>query len=223
MNMDKNFKNYALIIFDWDGTLMDSVGRIVSSMQSASRHCKLTIPTNTAVKSIIGLSLPVALGQLFPHLSTEECDEVIEQYKYEYREGDNTPTPLFENALGLLTALKDEQRILAVATGKGREGMQRVFGITDTEHYFNASRCAGEASSKPSPDMLLSLLAELGMTAEQAVVIGDTSHDMQMALSAGIDSIGITLGVDNRETLNKYQPVVVVDSLNELQQVLLPI
>jgi phosphoglycolate phosphatase len=101
--------------------------------------------------------------------------------------------------------------------------MQRVFGVTDTEHYFNASRCAGEASSKPSPDMLLSLLAELGMTAEQAVMIGDTSHDMQMAQAAGIDRIGVTLGVDTRETLNKYQPVAVVDTLTELQKLLLSV
>jgi phosphoglycolate phosphatase len=214
--------NYKLVIFDWDGTLMDSVGRIVSSMQAAASFCQLNIPTATEVKEIIGLSLPIALERLFPSGTEDEFLLMLEQYKYQYVEGDNTPTPLFDNALTLLSALKVDNKLLAVATGKGRQGLQRVFTDTDTEHFFNASRCGGEALSKPDPQMILSLLEELNILPEHAVMIGDTSHDMAMAQAAGVDRIGITLGVHDRAVLNRYQPKAIVDSLSELQQLLLP-
>lgn len=213
--------SYKLIIFDWDGTLMDSIGRIVSSMQAAAAHCSLVIPSNEQVKEIIGLSLPIAIDILFPKNSDKQNEAMLAQYKYQYVEGDNTPTPLFDNALNLLTALKCNDKLLAVATGKGRQGLQRVFNITDTEHFFHASRCAGEVLSKPDPDMLFSLLNELAVAPEHALMIGDTSHDMQMAQSAGVDRIGITLGVHSRKVLNQYKPKAVVDSLTELQQLLL--
>lgn len=215
-------KSYKLIIFDWDGTLMDSIGRIVASMQAAAQSCALTVPSNEQVKEIIGLSLPKALEILFPANSSLQNEAMLTQYKYQYVEGDNTPTPLFDNALALLTALKESDKILAVATGKGRQGLQRVFNVTNTEHYFHASRCAGEVLSKPNPDMLYSLLDEFSIAPEHALMIGDTSHDMKMARSAGVDRIGITLGVHNREVLNQYKPKAIVDSLHELQQLLLP-
>ncbi len=213
---------YKLVIFDWDGTLMDSIARIVSSMQAAASCCNLNIPTTTAVKEIIGLSLPKALELLFPEGSEAQLSAMLVQYKHQYVEGDNTPAPLFDNALTLLNALKLENKLLAVATGKGRQGLQRVFSTTETEHFFHASRCADEARSKPHPQMVLSLLEELDILPEHAVMIGDTSHDMAMAKAAGVDRIGITLGVHDREVLNHYQPKAVVDSLTELQQILLP-
>jgi phosphoglycolate phosphatase len=213
---------YKLVIFDWDGTLMDSVGRIVSSMQAAASICHLDIPTTNEVKEIIGLSLPTALDVLFPTGSEEQLVSMIEQYKYQYVEGDNTPAPLFDNAVHLLSALQRENKQLAVATGKGREGLQRVLTDTETEHFFHASRCAGEVLSKPDPQMILSLLEELSVSPENAVMIGDTSHDMAMAQAAGIDRIGVTLGVHDRDVLNRYQPKAIVDSLTELQTLLLP-
>ncbi|HCM48463.1 MAG TPA: HAD family hydrolase [Colwellia sp.] len=213
---------YKLVIFDWDGTLMDSIARIVSSMQAAAHHCQLTIPTVNSVKNTIGLSLPKVLDILFPGASKTDITALLEQYKFQYVEGNSTPAPLFEHALLLLKALTDNDKLLAVATGKGREGLQRVFSASQTEHFFHASRCADEARSKPDPQMLLSLLAELSIAPEQAVMIGDTSYDMQMAQASGIDRIGITLGVHGREILNKFQPIAIVDSLAELQQILLP-
>ena len=215
--------NYKLVIFDWDGTLMDSISRIVSSMISAAKYCELAIPTQNQVKEIIGLSLPIALARLFPDNTDEQHSAMLEQYKYQYVKGDITPTPLFDNAEVLLSALKTENKLLAVATGKGREGLQRVLSETQTEHYFHASRCAGEVNSKPDPQMILSLLAELNILPEHAVMIGDTSHDMQMAQAAGIDRIGITLGVHDRAVLKHYQPRAIVDSLAELQNLLLPV
>lgn len=214
---------YKLVIFDWDGTLMDSIARIVSSMQTAAQQCQLDIPTKEQVKEIIGLSLPTALDILFPKGSEAQLAAMLEQYKVQYVEGDNTPTPLFDNALNLLNALKTENKLLAVATGKGRQGLQRVFSATNTEHFFDASRCAGEALSKPDPQMVLNLLTELNVLPEHAVMIGDTSHDMAMAQAAGVDRIGITLGVHDREVLARYQPKAIVDSLKELQQLLIPV
>lgn len=214
--------DYKLVIFDWDGTLMDSIGKIVSSMQAAAHHCQLTIPTVTDVKDIIGLSLPKAISLLFPDSAQDKLNAMVEQYKYQYVEGDNTPAPLFKDAEALLIALKGCDKLVAVATGKGRQGLQRVFHATQTEQYFHASRCADETQSKPHPQMLLSLLTELKVSPEETVMIGDSSHDLKMAQAAGVDGIGITLGVHNRETLMNYQPKAIVDSLAELQQLLLP-
>lgn len=214
-------QHYKLVIFDWDGTLMDSVGRIVSSMQAAAKTAGLPVPTAYNAKQIIGLSLPKAIEVLFEQRTAEQEQFLIEQYKHQYVELNTTPTPLFDNALNLLTRLRQTDKFLAVATGKGRAGLQRVWQATDTEQYFHTSRCADEAQSKPDPQMLLSLLEELNIEATQAVMIGDTSHDMEMARRAGVDRIGITLGVHDKEVLSQYQPKAIVDSLFELEALLL--
>jgi len=214
-------QDYKLIIFDWDGTLMDSVDRIVSSMQSAAKTVGLLIPTNDEVKQIIGLSITEALEHLFAGITGEQIDAMRSQYKYQYQEIDNTPTPLFENAMNLLSQLKQQNKLLAVATGKGREGLNRVLHISKTEGFFHTTRCAGEMPSKPSPKMLTSILAELKVATHEAIMIGDTSHDLKMAKNAGVDSIGVTHGVHDKQVLNQYNPKAVVDSLTELHQLLL--
>lgn len=213
-------QQYELVIFDWDGTLMDSVGRIVSSMQSAAKTVGLTIPSSEDVKEIIGLSLNVGLEKLFSALTPEQADAMLVQYKYQYLEGDDTPTPLFDNAHRLLSSLKEQRKLLAVATGKGRDGLNRVLNVSDTSHFFNATRCAGEMPSKPDPTMLHSLLAELDIAPHQAIMIGDTSHDLQMAQNAGIDSIGITFGVHDKQILQQFSPKAIVDSMSELHELL---
>ncbi len=213
-------QDYKLVIFDWDGTLMDSVDRIVSSMQSAAKTVGLAIPSNNSVKQIIGLSLTTALQELFIDITAEQIDAMLEQYRYEYVEGDTTPTPLFNNALNLLMQLQQKNKLLAVATGKGREGLNRVLKVSETNDFFHTTRCAGEMPSKPNPEMLNSILAELAVAPHEAVMIGDTSHDLKMAQAAGVDSIGVTFGVHDSDTLNKYQPKTVVDSLAELQVLL---
>jgi len=214
-------QNYKLVIFDWDGTLMDSVDRIVSSMQSAAKAVGLSVPSNDAAKQIIGLSIPEALKELFEGISDEQIEIMRLQYKYEYLEGDNTPTPLFANATKLLTQLKQHNKLLAVATGKGRDGLNRVLKVSETSAFFNTTRCAGEMPSKPDPKMLHSILDELNIAPHEAIMVGDTSHDLKMAQNAGVDSIGVTFGVHDREVLNQYQPKVVVDSLAELHLLLL--
>lgn len=214
-------KDYKLIIFDWDGTLMDSVERIVSSMQSAAKIVGLTIPSNDHIKQIIGLSLPVALEKLFTAITPKQVTSMLEEYKFQYIEGDNTLTPLFENALILLTKLKNANKLLAVATGKGRTGLNRVLQLSETSCFFHTTRCASEMPSKPDPQMLNSILAELNVAPHEAVMIGDTSHDLHMAQNAGIDSIGVTFGVHGKEVLEQYNPITIVNSFVELKEQLL--
>ena len=213
--------NYKLIIFDWDGTLMDSVGRIVSSMQSSARVIDVEVPTFDQAKQIIGLSLPKAIQALFPDCTAEQETLLIAQYKHHYVEVDTTPTPLFEHALNLLNQLKSNDKLLAVATGKARAGLQRVWQASDTEHFFHASRCSDDSLSKPDPDMINGLLAELGIETHEAVMIGDTSYDMEMAQRAGVDRIGVTFGVHDYEILSQHQPRAIVNSLAELQHLLI--
>lgn len=214
-------QHYKLVIFDWDGTLMDSVDRIVSSMQSAAKTVGLAIPSNDEVKQIIGLSLTTALEELFLGITPEQVEAMLIQYKYQYLEGDTTPTPLFDNAIALLTKLQQKDKYLAVATGKGREGLNRVLRVSETSRFFHTTRCAGEMPSKPDPQMLHSILAELDVAPHEAIMIGDTSHDLKMAQNAGVDSIAVTFGVHSKQVLEQYKPKRVVDSLNELHQLLL--
>ena len=209
--------NYELVIFDWDGTLMDSVARIVSCMQSAAREVELAIPNADSVKNIIGLSLPKAVTTLFPDCNEQQAKDVIAQYKHHYVAVDKTPTPLFDDAVHLLSQLRENNKLLAVATGKAREGLERVWQLSDTKHFFHTSRCADEALSKPDPEMITSILSELSVPAEKAIMIGDTSYDLEMALRAGVASIGVTYGVHDKETLALYKPKAIVNSLSEIQ------
>ena len=213
--------NYKLIIFDWDGTLMDSVDRIVFSMQASATALSFTPPSYDQAKQIIGLSLSKAIQTLFPSANKEQVKLLTVQYKHQYVEVNTTPTPLFEHAFELLVNLKQDNKLLAVATGKGRGGLQRVWQASDTEHFFHASRCADESISKPDPDMINSLLKELNIQKHEAVMIGDTSFDLEMAQKAGVDSIGVTYGVHDEDVLSKYQPRAIVDSLAELYELLL--
>jgi phosphoglycolate phosphatase len=213
--------NYKLIIFDWDGTLMDSVARIATSMQASARIINMEVPTFDQAKQIIGLSLPKAIPILFPNCTNEQEMLLVEQYKHHYVEINTTPTPMFANALNLLSELKDNNKLLAVATGKARAGLQRVWHASGTEHFFHASRCSDESLSKPNPDMINSLLAELDIKAHEAVMIGDTSYDMEMAQRAGVDRIGVTFGVHDHLILSQHQPMAIVDSLVDLQRLLI--
>ncbi|XQW86631.1 HAD-IA family hydrolase [Thalassotalea piscium] len=214
-------KNYKLVIFDWDGTLMDSIERIVSSMKSAALSVNVEAPSTIAAKSIIGKSLDDGMKELFPSHTPDVWHQIKLAYKEQYTHLNDTPSQLFDHALQLLEKLTDNNKILAVATGKGRDGLERVWQATQTKHFFKASRCAIECQSKPDPEMLLQLLQELGVQASEAVMIGDTIHDLAMAENAGVDSIGVTYGVHTREELARYNPKAIVDSVIELEKLLI--
>lgn len=209
---------YQLIIFDWDGTLMDSIGRIVSSLQCAAETIALPIPDTESAKSIIGLSLTKAAQVLFPDSSESQQEQLAVHYKKQFRELNATPMPLFEHTVELLELLSQQQRLLAVATGKARAGLDHVLAESQIAHYFHDSICSDEALSKPDPAMLNILLKRLNVSPENALMIGDSIHDLNMANSAGMDSVGITLGASDRDILASCQPKYLVDSIKELYQ-----
>ncbi len=206
----------ALVVFDWDGTVMDSVGRIVSSLRAAAGIAKLAVPTVHAAKQIIGLSLDPAFDILFPGITEAQRALMFQHYRDHYMLHDTTPTPLFSGVEQVLSQLKDSNIKLAVATGKQRRGLNRMFDETGLAKYFDTSRCADEAQSKPHPDMLQQILHQLDVPAQQAIMVGDTSHDMKMAQAIAMPRVGVTHGVHGREVLSQFEPKAIIDSLPEL-------
>ncbi|CAD5279504.1 putative phosphoglycolate phosphatase [Alteromonas sp. 38] len=212
---------YKLVIFDWDGTLMDSADKIINCMQIAAKHCDVPVPSADAVSHIIGISLKPAIKQLFNIDDDALAERLVLAYKEAFVSHDATPCPLFNGVDDLLSALQAEGATLAVATGKARRGLDRAWLQTGTGHFFSASRCADDAQSKPSPDMLLQILDELNISAHDAVMIGDTTYDMQMAKSIGMRRIGVSYGVHAQVHLEALAPETIVHSIGELQQFLI--
>lgn len=214
---------YQLLIFDWDGTLMDSQKKIVTCIQSAAAQCGVSVPSDNDAKQIIGLSLLPAIKKLFDlNGSNEEelANKLVTAYKTIFLEQDQTPCLLFDGVLAMLDDLQASHCDLAVATGKARRGLERVWQSSNTKSYFVDSRCADEAESKPSPDMLKQLLAARNAKAEDAIMIGDTAYDMAMAKGLGMTSIAVTYGVHNLDLLNTQTPTYTVNSVKELHSLL---
>lgn len=209
----------SLVVFDWDGTVMDSIGRIVSSLRSAASISELIVPTEHQAKQIIGLSLDPAFDILFPGITDKQRQLMFLHYREQYMLHDTTPSPLFSGVEQVLQQLKDRNIKLAVATGKQRRGLARMFAETGLEKYFDTSRCADEAQSKPHPDMLQQILLELDVKAEHAIMVGDTSHDMKMAQAIAMPRVGVTHGVHGRDVLSQFAPKAIIDSMPELLQV----
>ncbi len=207
------------IIFDWDGTLMDSAPRIVSAMQETARVLNLPVPDDQAVRHIIGLSLEHTFELLFPETEPADYDKLFEEYRYQYVEGDHAETPLFEGVEETLNWLKSRGYELAVATGKRRPGLERVMNGHPIKELFTDSICAGEAEGKPNPDMLLQLTERNRWLKQHCVMIGDTSHDLQMANNAGMSGIGVSYGAHPVENLKQCSPALIIDDIRELQRV----
>ena len=210
---------FKLVIFDWDGTVMDSVPKIVNCLRNTARELGIDIPSEQQAKDVIGLSLAKAAEVLFPahaHLN----DELVAGYKAQYRELDVTPTPLFADVETVLKRLSEAGMQLAVATGKGREGIDRLLNESGLGQYFVNVKCSDDAKSKPSPDMLEQILHEQGIAKRDAVMIGDSQLDMAMANAAGIACIGVSFGAHSPAQLQKHTPLCVVDSYQQLLQVL---
>ena len=207
---------HKLVIFDWDGTVMDSAHKIIVSMKMAARKLSLPEPSSDAVKHIIGISLKPAIVELFNLDDQKLADEMVTAYKDAYAANESVPTPLFDGMIDVLNHLQETERLLAVATGKARRGLVNAWTQSNTQHYFSASRCADEAHSKPHPDMLIQLLSELNLNANEAVMIGDTSYDMAMAEALGMDRIGVSYGVHDNDAIEKHSPLAIIDSPTEL-------
>jgi len=204
---------YKLIIFDWDGTLMDSIDKIVLCMQQAAMQQRQIIPSEQAVKNIIGLSLLNAVKILFPTLSVKQQQALVESYRDQYHQSQHIDTPLYAGIVRLLNSLKTQGYILAVATGKGRKGLDTMLKKSNTGALFSATICADEAHSKPDPLMINSLLEKLHIDASQALMVGDSSYDLEMARNARVDRLGVSYGVHDIKTLASFDPIAIVDCL----------
>lgn len=208
---------YPFVIFDWDGTLIDSEARIISSMQAAAVDAQWPGGlTAEAVRNIIGLGLPEAIRELCPGIDDEQLVKVREGYSYHFLEGSNLEMPKFEGVREGLERLKEAGCTLAVATGKSRRGLNRGLGDTGLDDLFTTSRCADETCSKPDPMMLNELLEETGFSVREAVMVGDTEFDLGMAKHAGMDSIAVNYGAHHPDRLTTYHPVLAVDHFIDL-------
>ncbi|MDX2423030.1 MAG: HAD-IA family hydrolase [Amphritea sp.] len=208
---------YKLLIFDWDGTIIDSAARIISSMQKAARDLEQPELSDEAVRNIIGLGLPEAIRMLIPGVDDRLIAPLRDRYGHYYLEADDTPTELFDGVEQTLINLKQKGYRLAVATGKSRRGLDRVFDQTGLEYLFETSRCADETTSKPHPHMLEEILAETGLSPAEAVMIGDTEFDLEMGVRAGMDTIAASYGAHHIDRLTPYNPVLVMHRFVELE------
>jgi len=209
-------KSFDLIVFDWDGTLMDSEAKIVRCLQAAAHDAGITDPGPAAIRHIIGLGLTEAMQTLFPE-TTEECRaHLVERYREHFLKLDNTAMPLFPGVREGLVTLAERGRMLAVATGKARRGLERVLEETGTRHLFAVSRCADETFSKPHPRMLEEILDFTGVPADRAIMVGDTVYDMQMAHHARVAGLAVSYGVHPRESLLECGALACLDSFSEV-------
>jgi phosphoglycolate phosphatase len=208
----------TLIIFDWDGTLMDSIGLIVESMHVAGEAHGFTT-TDQAVKDIIGLSLLTGVETLYPQASTEQQLAIQKSYS-DYYILNSHRTPLFESIAEMLQTLQQQGKQMAVATGKKRRGLDRVLEASDSHHYFKITRCADESGSKPDPQMLTDILEYTQQQVADAVFIGDSIYDIQMANKLGMTSIAVDYGTAASAALAAQFPTYQVDTPQALAHLL---
>lgn len=206
---------YELVVFDWDGTLLDSAGAIVKAIQAACRDLDLPVPDRDRASHVIGLGLADAMRHAVPDLAPENYQAMIDRYRFHYLSGDHELT-LFDGVPAMLARLQAAGHILAVATGKSRIGLERAFDHAALRPYFSASRCADECHSKPHPQMLEELMAEFGVLPASTVMIGDTSHDLLMASNAGVDALAVTYGAHPHDHLREHAPLACLHDVREL-------
>ena len=207
---------YKLIVFDWDGTLMDSEARIVDSMQAAVSDVGLEEPEVDQVRNIIGLGLLEAEQILLPQQGPATHAQVVERYRQHYLGDDGIPSRLFPGADDVIRELAGRDYLLAVATGKGRRGLDQAMADTGVNDYFHATRCADEAFSKPHPQMLEQIMDTLGVGAAETLMIGDTEYDMRLAANARTDALAVEYGVHDRERLMRYGPLDCMSDVREI-------
>lgn len=210
-------QQFNLIVFDWDGTLMDSTAVIVSSLQDSARDLGLTVPDKKQAAHVIGLGLKEALETVLPDLAPEYYPKLIDRYRIHFL-ANSQKTMLFDGVKTMLDDLKNQNYLLAVATGKSRAGLNRAIAEAGLQNYFDASRTADETWSKPHPAMLLELTEELGEPMNRTVMIGDTTHDLQMAQNAGAAGIAVQYGAHPAAELQKLNPLYSAASVAELHR-----
>lgn len=213
-------KQFNLLIFDWDGTLMDSAGAIVSSIQAACRDLGIDEPSDERARHIIGLGLQEALTALLPDLAEADYPRLVDRYRFHFLARDHE-LPLFPGVREGIAALAEAGFMLAVATGKSRRGLDRAFQHSGLREFFHGSRCADESFSKPHPGMVEELMGEFGVLPRHSLVIGDTTHDLQMAANAGVASLAVSYGAHPKENLLALSPLACLDDFSAANRWLL--
>ncbi len=206
---------YDLVVFDWDGTLLDSAGAIVQAIQAACRDVGHPSPSDDQARHVIGLGLADAMRHAVPDLPLERYQAMVDRYRFHYLGADHRLT-LFEGIPEMLAELHASGHILAIATGKSRLGLERALDHSGLRALFRASRCADECHSKPHPQMLDELIAEFGVVGEATLMIGDTSHDLLMAHNAGVDGLAVTYGAHPHDHLLEHHPLACLHTVAEL-------
>ncbi|HAL40277.1 MAG TPA: HAD family hydrolase [Polaromonas sp.] len=215
-----DIRNFDLIAFDWDGTLFDSTQIIVRCIQAAVRDVGGTVPTDKAAGYVIGLGLMQALAHAAPDVPPEKYPELGARYRHHYTANCNDLS-LFEGVLPLLDGLKARGHLLAVATGKSRRGLDEALQSVELKGVFDGSRTADETAGKPDPRMLHELMAQFDIPAERVLMVGDTTHDLQMAFNAACPSVGVSYGAHEPDAFVALAPRHVAHSVRELHDWLL--
>ena len=210
-------KPVELIVFDWDGTLFDSVGQIVTSLLFAAERYEQPLTSETA-KSIIGLGLPEVAQVLFPNVPELHTD-ILKCYGDHYVEH-SKDDQWFSGIADMLYGLKNQNVKLAVATGKSRRGLDRVLAQTNSRDLFEITRAASETKSKPDPLMLAEILDFTGVNVERAIMVGDTSYDLEMAQNIAMPRVGVSYGVHSVDVLQRFSPLTIANDVNTLHQFL---
>jgi phosphoglycolate phosphatase len=208
-------RQFDLIAFDWDGTLFDSTAIITRCIQEAVRDVGGTVPTDQAASYVIGMGLMQALAHAAPDVPADKYPQLGERYKHHYVKHQNDIS-LFQGVLPLLTELKGRHHWLTVATGKSRRGLDEALRTVELHGLFDGSRTADETAGKPSPLMLHQLMREFGVDPERTLMIGDTTHDLQMAVNAGCASVGVSYGAHEPDAFHVLQPRHIAHSVREL-------
>jgi phosphoglycolate phosphatase len=208
-------RHFDLIVFDWDGTLFDSTALIARSIQAACGDVGAAVPSDRDASFVIGMGLKEALRHAAPELPESRYPELADRYRHHYFAKQHEIL-MFDGALDLLAALKQRQHRLAVATGKSRRGLDEALQSKQLQGVFDATRTADETASKPDPQMLLELMAELGTRPERTLMIGDTTHDLQLAANAGAASVGVGYGAHDPAEFTVCAPRHVAHSVAEL-------
>jgi phosphoglycolate phosphatase len=205
-----------LIVFDWDGTLMDSEARIVACIRDAFADAGAPPPSHDRARDVIGLGLEEAMVALWPQATGAQRQQLIERYRHRFLTASEVPSTLFPGAAETLAWLADHDFLRAVATGKSRRGLDAALAAVGFLDVFHATRCADETFSKPHPEMLIQIMDELGARPDETLMIGDTEYDMEMARNAGTGALAVCHGVHGRERLLRHRPLECVETLFDL-------
>ncbi len=217
---DHAARRFRFVVFDWDGTLADSTGLIAGAIQAACRDVGEPVPDDATARYVIGLGLADMLRHIAPGLAPGRHRELTERYRHHYLGGDGA-IPLFAGVEEMLEELEVAGCLLGVATGKSRQGLARAFEQQRIGHRFAATRCADEGFPKPNPDMLLHLMDRVGAEPGETVMVGDTTHDIELAHNAGVAAVAVSYGAHPRAGLARLDPLALVPSVGELRRWLL--